>query len=501
MARKMITLLAILALVNLTTGCKVYDTKMMSLQELTQQTEQNIAEVVLASGSELTFNDAGGIYDTQRQVVSGLDVMGKRIEVDADKVLYVRVKHVNSGASTVTTFAAIIGLLGVAALIIAAQSCPLVYSFDGEQFVFDAEPLGGAICRGLARTDFSRLEHLVGTDGRYRLLVRNELAETQHLDCMRLRVVDHPKGTKVYPDFDGTLYAVSDPVAPSMALDERGKDISPFIFSSDGIAWQSVLPHDSSQTDLPLRHELTFSFPVPEGSTTASLLINAGTATWGSNMIRAMLELRGSAVDDWYADVDAGGFERLKLGMFMLREELYVLKVFVQTGTSWTQRAIIGGSGPYMTEDRLYALDLTGIEGDSLHIRVRPPRGFWSLDHVAISYTPTVKPEQQTIEPVQARTQDGHNIRTALARMDQQYHDMPMTGDAFHLEFEAPAMKEDLERSLFLETTGYYMLHLEKQAPPQTDIIQELMNTPDMIVSHSLNQYLQWRDSHVSATK
>ena len=69
MARKMITLLAILALVNLTTGCKVYDTKMMYLQELTQHTEQNIAEVVLASGSELTFNDAGGIYDTQRQVV------------------------------------------------------------------------------------------------------------------------------------------------------------------------------------------------------------------------------------------------------------------------------------------------------------------------------------------------------------------------------------------------------------------------------------------------
>ena len=46
-----------------------------------------------------------------------------------------------------------------------SSSCPLVDSFDGQQWVLDAEPLGGAFYRGAQRTDVARLERIRG-DGR-----------------------------------------------------------------------------------------------------------------------------------------------------------------------------------------------------------------------------------------------------------------------------------------------------------------------------------------------
>ena len=66
------------------------------------------------------------------------------------------------------------------------QSCPFVYSYDGENYIFDAEPLGGAISEGLKKTDYSRLEHLKGVEGKYHLFLRNELEETQYTDAIKL---------------------------------------------------------------------------------------------------------------------------------------------------------------------------------------------------------------------------------------------------------------------------------------------------------------------------
>ncbi len=62
------------------------------------------------------------------------------------------------------------------------ESCPFVYSFDGEEYVLDSEPCGVAVSEGLKRPDWVELSSLKEVDGKSRVLLTNELGETQYTD-------------------------------------------------------------------------------------------------------------------------------------------------------------------------------------------------------------------------------------------------------------------------------------------------------------------------------
>ena len=99
---------------------------------------------------------------------------------------------------------------------------------DG-RYVFDAEPFAGAISKGLERDDYAELENLRVVDGEYRLLVANEMAESDYLNQAELCVVDHPVGTRVAADANGDLYTFVDPVQLVGALDAEGRDLRPWL--------------------------------------------------------------------------------------------------------------------------------------------------------------------------------------------------------------------------------------------------------------------------------
>ncbi|MDH5356544.1 MAG: hypothetical protein OEY09_19030, partial [Gammaproteobacteria bacterium] len=119
-------------------------------------------------------------------------------------------------------------------------SCPFIYSWNGNKFVMDAEPYGGATTRGLARDDYSELENLVAEDGYYRLLVRNEMRETQYTDLMELVVVDHAPGERVIADERGRFYSISDASPPVMARDHIGNDLRHWLVDKDQKIWEAL---------------------------------------------------------------------------------------------------------------------------------------------------------------------------------------------------------------------------------------------------------------------
>lgn len=98
------------------------------------------------------------------------------------------------------------------------------------------------------------------------------------------------------------------------------------------------------------------------------------------------LSLFGSNLDYWYSQVDKKGAEYNQLMDFTQREETYQLKIFVNENSKWAQSGIINGGGAFSIKKRVIPLDISNVEGDTLMIRINPPKGFWAINYIAVEY-------------------------------------------------------------------------------------------------------------------
>jgi len=475
--------------------------KTISISELKNKPGIQIKEIIYREGESekiITFDQDGGRFFEQRSGISGIDDNGKQMNIDINDILYVRVERGDSGATCIATVGCLaLGVVGAFLIVLATkESCPFVYSYNGNQYVFDAEPLGGAISKGLKKVDFSKLEHLESVNNKYKLLFRNEVEEIQYLDEVKLLIIDYDPNFILSPDMLGNFYAQKDPIVSSSALDEKNIDLSPFVNQKDNIVWQTHLPVDSTFKNNSLRHQLTFEFPKPTNAKYAKLIINAGTALWGSNMIREMIQLRGDGLDQWYEGINNHANEFNELYSFIDREELYSLQIYIENNRQWLKNEHnISGGGPLITEDKIIPLDVSNLSGDKLRIRLNPPIGFWTIDYIAVEYEFFKTPKITEIKPKLAINQDGEQVQQSLQSIDQNYCQMFEVGDWFTVEFDAPPLKEDLKRTVYLKTYGYYEIQVDKTQPEKTELIQYLLNTPDAIVEYSMDEYLKWREN------
>lgn len=472
----------------------------VKVPELLSDPKPAIAEIVTVDDRVITFDNAGGSLATAPAILRG-NVTGRQYEIDLDDVLYVNISRVDPAMSFFAFMGGLALVIGTVIAIIAAtkESCPFVYSFDGERYVFDAEPLGGAITRGLSKTDYSLLEHLKPVQGKYYLTMRNEVEEIQFIDETKLVLVDHQEEVEVTPDLMGNLIEIREPALPTSAVDENGQNLMEFFKKQDGVVWQSQLPVNDQFLQEPLRHQLTFKFPKPKEANKAKLIVNAGTALWGSNMIREMLQLRGNQVDAWYEAIDNGGAELKELHDFIGREELYALKLYLKNGNEWLQQGIVPGGGPLITENRVIHLDLKDLMEEELTIRVHPPKGFWTLNYLAVDYTETKLVESTSEIPLsEAVDQNNSRVAAKMLNKDSDYHVMKEVGDWVRLVFEVPRQPQNTRRSIFLKSHGYYKIQFDKTLPEQTGLIKELLKTPGKIVEYSLVEYLKWRNGSIS---
>lgn len=149
--------------------------------------------VTMKDGTQMTMKEPV----LRENKIIGETAADKNRQIDLTDIKSVQVVRRNWSAPVL-----LLGAAGVAVWLLVgvstapspppSSSCPFVYSFDGEQYVLDAEPYGGAIAKGLKRTEWLSLDHLKEIDGRYRIVATNELDETEFTDEMKLVVVDHP---------------------------------------------------------------------------------------------------------------------------------------------------------------------------------------------------------------------------------------------------------------------------------------------------------------------
>lgn len=133
-------------------------------------------------------------------------------------------------------------------------SCPYLYTWNGEKFVFITDFLGGGEMANWAgkgvyhypdSDEFVRIapDKLKAKNGFYEIRVTNELEEVMYLDHLKLVAVEHDRNTEIFPN-EGLgrsenpsekIYTSQNAHAPSSALNSGGENVTQKIENLDNI--------------------------------------------------------------------------------------------------------------------------------------------------------------------------------------------------------------------------------------------------------------------------
>jgi tetratricopeptide (TPR) repeat protein len=174
-------------------------------------------------------------------------------------------------------------------------SCPFLYVWDGETFVFVSDvlgitPLGLPMAPGqLVPPDHDEYVLVRGEqlraqeDGLLELQLTEELREVTYLDQVRLIAIDHPEGSEVFPTERFSFppfpaphtHTVRDPAPVLRALDGEGRDWAAALAAEDGELAEPFAPHRGQFLGLadPYTLELHFDPAAVAGAQRLRLLL------------------------------------------------------------------------------------------------------------------------------------------------------------------------------------------------------------------------------------
>lgn len=359
-----------------------------------------------------------------------------------------------------TVVSVILGLFGTAGAVfwtvLAMSSCPHVYAHDGEGYRLDADMLSGALFRGAESEDLVRLEHAKDLGGRYRIRIADERDERDFLDRAELWLVDHPRDLEPLPTPGGRLPLLREPLPPTSAVDEAGRDRLAQVLRSDGAAWTGEpSDHDPAAPAEP-RSSLTLAFPAVARGEATCLVLRARNTAFATEAFYRYLGRVGPGLGtllEWAQSSQTYPY-RQRLQDEIQRMQM-PLRIEICAAGACRRAGELGPVGPAALRD--VALPLEGLEdfeGQDVEVRLSAPPLFWEIDRAALAKS-AGDAEARRLSPSQATGPRGAEVAAVLSGADGRRAALEQ-GEALDLIYEAPAPVAGQSRSVFFALRGYY---------------------------------------------
>ncbi|MCI0338027.1 MAG: FG-GAP-like repeat-containing protein [Acidobacteria bacterium] len=364
-------------------------------------------------------------------------------------------------------------------------SCPLLYAWNGSEYSFITDFLGGSAIGYLTAPrqynypdtdEYIRVtgDQLKERDGLLSLRMNNQLEEVIYFDEVKLLAVDHPADTETYPNErlmpappypKFKIYSVKSPRPPVSAVDEKGRDILPLIKEID-----RLYPDDFEKLRFKgyaMEHAMTLDLGNLKSANHVLLLMtawidyadstsNLAASQAGAKLIPPYVQVKNSE-GEWETVISQMGFPAglpktmtVDLTGKFLTDDSSV-RIVTSMRIYWDQILVSTHNGDSPTK-------ITTLEPVRADLRHRGfPREYSPDGRMPLIY------DYRTIEPAAPwKTHLGNytrygDVRELLLAPDDMYA-ITRNGDEIQVDFAAralPALPEGWKRTFLVFTDGF----------------------------------------------
>jgi hypothetical protein len=392
-----------------------------------------------------------------------------RISIPLTAITRIDIYDKDTGATAGSWFAGILGgtvaFVGVAVVIIALtkESCPFIYTWDGENYDYAGEIYSGSIHKPLERNDYLKLPTYPGQES-YSLKISNEAQEIQHTNLLELLVIDHAQNTKVLVDKYGRTATMQNPVTPLKATNLAGEDVTAMVSSKDNLFYQS----SSAVPDPPLKDGVIMEFPGQGDAKTAKLVINAKNSILLDLMLGQFYDLFGSAFKRYMKKQEKASASVLQ--QWTLDQDI-PLKLYIERGGQWEFVDYYNIAGPMKFKDDVLSIPLKGNETYPLRVKLEFGNLLWEIDYAAIDYSPEQPLTIRELPVKTAVSEVQKNVAGLLVRDDIKYCNQPTTENQAVVTFDLPGQTEQA-RTVILHSKGWYQVLRNPSGKPDIEYLK-----------------------------
>ena len=397
----------------------------------------------------------------------------------------IRIIQTDGTATLVTLILGTVGVIAgfylilVIVIALTKSSCPYVYSYNGENFIFEGETYGGAIASNLERDDYMPLPSIIPVNDSYRIRINNELKECQYTDLAELVAVDHPEGTKVLLDKYGSPQIISDPRSPETAISANSDDLLQIIKEKD----HSIYFFNDENS---LKNTVTMKFKKPGNAVEGKLLLNAKNSLWFDHVFGEFLSKFGSSYNTW---MKTQSKTDPVLREQKIKENDFPLTAYMLKNGEWKLIDFLYTVGPLASRDFVLPVDLSGA-GDEIEIRIETGFMFWELDYAAMDFTVKHNLYVKKYAPFTGVDNGGFDRTDELVSSDKKYMVQEHAGLSTEVIYKTEPVNEGSIRTVFLHTRGYYELIREFTGIPYIIELNKF-KTPGYFSEYSRSEYFR----------
>jgi hypothetical protein len=212
------------------------------------------------------------------------------------------------------------------------------------------------------------------------------------------------------------------------------------------------------------------TFVLPAEAISAKLFLNVRNSQWLDYVYKNTHDLLGSYYDNWVKKQNRADPQKLK--EWTLSQKI-PLSVYIEKNGRWEFYDYLNMAGPMAFRDDVISLDLAGLQGDSLRIKLEAGAFFWEIDYAAIDYSLNLPVKITRVKPDKAITGIEKDISDLLKFDDMKYFVQSANADLADISYKVPPAGNS-ERTVILHSKGYYQMLSKGEGRPEIRKLKEI---------------------------